>query len=118
MDDAWPRVTTARLDRWAGSRSCPKDQHMSWPCSCTRPAPVLAPPEEPLRYRVTLTSGQRLCERHAADRHEWLNIDPGSDLGKRLAVPGINLVQIGSPATQLKYGEHWTAKFQRVIKSQ
>jgi hypothetical protein len=103
---------------FAGRRSCPEDKHMSWPCSCTRPAPVLAPEGETLRFPVRLVSGFELCERHAADRHEWLNIDPGSDLGKRLAVPGITLVQIGSPATQLKYGEHWTQKFRRVVESQ
>jgi len=117
-DDTWHRVTTAKLERYAGARTCQKDQHLSWPCSCTRSAPVLAPAGEPLRVAVTLTTGQALCERHAADRHEWLNIDPGSDLGKRLAVPGINLVQIGSPAAQLKWGEHWTVKFRRVIRSQ
>lgn len=126
MDDTWHRVTTARLDRYAGRRYCPKDQCMSWPCKHTRPAPVFAPTEdeggEPLRFPVKLTSGPRagfeLCERHAAGRHDWLTIDPGSDLGKRLAVPGITLVQIGSPYVQLKYGEHWTDKFRRLIADQ
>jgi len=103
---------------YAGRRSCPKDKHLSWPCSCTRPAPILAPEGEALRVALTLTTGQTLCERHAADRHEWVNLDYGSDVAKRLVRPGINLVQIGNPATQLKYGESYADAFRRITNGQ
>lgn len=103
---------------FAGRRTCPTGQHLSWPCAHTRPKPVLAPEGEPLRYPVTLKSGQALCERHAADRRDWTDLDYGSDLAKRLVRPGINLVQIGNPATQLKYGESYSDAFRRIVAGQ
>jgi hypothetical protein len=103
---------------FGGRRSCPKGQCLSWPCTHARPEPVLAAEGEALRPGVTLASGQVLCERHTADRRSWTDLDYGSDVAKRLVRPGINLVQIGSPATQLKYGESYADAFRRIVRGQ
>lgn len=103
---------------FGGRRSCPTGQHIAWPCAHARPAAVLAPEGEALRFPVKLTTGHELCERHAADRREWTDLDPGSDVAKRLVRPGINLVQIGSPAVQLKYGESFLDAFKRICGAQ
>jgi len=116
--DTWHTVKIYRARYVAGRVSC--DTCIAWPCRHTRPEPELdeATLGAPTRLGKPLASGLRLCERHRHDRADWTSLDPGSDVAKRLVRPGINLVQIGSPAVQLKYGESYLDAFRRIIAGQ
>lgn len=113
----WHTLVSHRMRYFDGRGMC--DRCLSWPCKHTRPEPVLINLGAPTRFPGTpLKSGHRLCERHELDRSDWTNLDPSCDVAKRLVRPTINLVQIGSPATQLKYGESYLDTFRRIVGAQ
>lgn len=116
-DETGHRITSGRLDRHAGEGHCAK--HLHWPCPCAVPIVLDETSATPVRRVGTaLADGHVLCERHSAERADWSGLDPSSDTAKRLVRPGINLVQIGSPTTQLKYGESYIDAFRRIVDGQ